>query len=556
MGKRKNCSALSFVQKMKPFLTKEDVDIIKSFKLLKNKYEVADLLEVSYSTLVYLLYRPDRPAPYTKFYILKKSGGQREILAPTASLKILQKKLARILSLIYEPRSSVYGFCNNKDILDNARLHANKRVVFNLDLENFFPSIHIGRVIGLFQSSAFSFPKDVAILLAQICCFEGKLPQGAPTSPILSNMICYMLDGALQKLAKENYCLYTRYADDITFSSKSRELGSGIVLSHDGMIICGEKLTSIIKKNNFSINQSKVRLQRPYMRQEVTGLTVNEFSNVSRKYIREIRTILYAWKKFGKANASRVYFQLYPKYKVAPDLEMVVSGKISFIKFIRSSKDPVYRKLKNKLEKIKNPHSIDLPISDIDELRSAVWVVKAAVGYVGTAFMLKDIGLVTCHHVIDGLGGVVEVYNPQINKTYRAEVVRSHMTPDLAILKITQTPDSPLFCLERSDDGPIEVKDTITVIGFPDYQMNDSPQCYEGKVSAKSIEPTIETGLLYIERFTIDKAIYKGMSGSPVVDSHNRVIGVAVHGANDPVMSSRVWGYRITPIHYIDGFVE
>jgi len=541
---------------MKPFLIKDDANLIKDFRHLKSKYEVADLLEVNYSTLVYLLYRSDRPAPYTKFYIPKKNGKQREILAPTASLKILQKKLAYILSLVYEPKSSVYGFCKNKDILDNARLHTNRKVVFNIDLENFFPSIHIGRVIGLFQSSAFSFPKDVAILLAQICCFEGKLPQGAPTSPILSNMICYTLDSDLQKLAKENNCLYTRYADDITFSSNSRELSSNIVSSTDGVVVCGEKLSSIIKKNNFSINQLKVRLQKQYMRQEVTGLTVNEFSNVSRKYIREIRTILYAWKKFGKANASRVYLELYPKYKADPDLETIVAGKISFIKFIRSSKDPVYRKLKNKLEKIKDPHSVDLPISDIDELRSAVWVVKAAAGYVGTAFMLKDVGLVTCHHVIDGLGGVVDVYNSEINKTYKAEVVRSHMTPDLAILRITQTLTSPLFSLERSNKDSLEVKESITVIGFPDHQSNDSPQCYEGKISAKSTEPTTETGLLYIERFTIDKAIYKGMSGSPVVDRHNKVLGVAFHGATDPSSASRVWDYGVTPIHYIDGFVE
>ncbi|MFA5131906.1 MAG: reverse transcriptase domain-containing protein [Candidatus Paceibacterota bacterium] len=534
---------------MKPTLTRSDDDILKIFRALKSKQDVADLLEVDYSTIIYLLYRPDKPVPYTKFYIKKKSGGQREILAPISNLKILQKKLAYILYLAYKPKSSVYGFCKDKDILDNARLHARKNLVFNIDLENFFPSIHVGRIIGLFQSTAFSFPREVAILLAQICCYEGKLPQGAPTSPVISNLICYTLDNDLQKLAKETNCLYTRYADDITFSTNSRELNLDIVSRSHGIITCGQKLTSIIQKNNFSINQSKVRLQRHYMRQEVTGLTVNEFSNVSRKYIRELRTILYAWERFGKVNASNVYFRLHPSRQDEPDLTPVLYGKISFLKFIRSGKDPIYRKFKNRLNRLIDPHSVDLPVSAIDELKRAIWVIKTSVGYTGTAFMLRDVGLVTCYHVIDGACGIVEVYNSETKDVYKAEVVKQSSIPDLAVLKILAPTTVTFFSLEKSTIETPQIKEAITVVGFPGYRTNDTPQCYEGKISSKSNG----IGILSIERFTIDKPIYKGMSGSPVVDKDNGVLGVAVHGAVDPSRSSTVWDYGITPIQYIDG---
>ena len=533
-------------------LIKNDTELIKAFKDLKSKHDVARLLEVDFSTIIYLLYRSDRPVAYQKFYIPKKSGGKREILAPISTLKILQKKLAYILYLIYEPKFAVYGFCKDKNILDNARLHVNKSAVFNLDLENFFPSIHIGRVIGLFQSSAFSLPREVAVLLAQLCCYEGKLPQGAPTSPVIANMICYHLDNDLQKLAKETNSLYTRYADDITFSTNSKQLNEDIVSASHGVTTCGAKLTSIIQKNNFSINQSKVRLQKPHMRQEVTGLIVNDFANISRKYIREVRTILYAWKRFGKANTARVFFSLHPHYKNPPDLQVILEGKISFIKFIKTSKDPVYRKLKNKLNRLLDPHLIDLPVTAIEELKNAVWVVKAPAGYVGTAFMLNGLGLITCKHVLDGSCGILEVYNCETKQTFKAEILKQHQTPDLAILEIKAPAGTRFFGLERSNVVNLDIGDSITVVGFPGYQNNDTAQCYEGKISAKTIDPTGGAGI-YIERLTIDKSIYKGMSGSPVVDKDNGVVGIAVHGAVGPAISTHVWDYGITPIRYIDG---
>src|SRR5690606_12917628 len=141
---------------------------------------------------------------------------------------------------------------------------------------------------------------EVATILAQICCHNGILPQGAPTSPIISNMICVRLDAKLQQLAKEHQCTYSRYADDITFSTNRSSFPSALAyLSDIGQIEIGNELSIIIEENGFQINPKKTRLQSKHQRQEVTGLTVNRYPNVQRRYIKQIRGILHAWKKYG-----------------------------------------------------------------------------------------------------------------------------------------------------------------------------------------------------------------------------------------------------------------
>ena len=109
---------------MKTNLTLTDEELKSRFLRLASKLELADLLEVKYSTFVYLLYRADKPQAYKKFEIQKKSGGIREIFAPVSTLKIIQRKLNRILTLIYRPRLSVHGFVKSRNILSNARPHS------------------------------------------------------------------------------------------------------------------------------------------------------------------------------------------------------------------------------------------------------------------------------------------------------------------------------------------------------------------------------------------------------------------------------------------------
>nr|WP_233475657.1 reverse transcriptase family protein [Bradyrhizobium brasilense] len=130
---------------------------------------------------------------------------------------MLQTKIASSLAPIYRPRNPVHGFVDNRSVKTSATAHLRSKFILNLDIEGFFSAITEGRVSGLM--SALGIDGRVAEILARICCNEGVLPQGAPSSPIISNMICFRMDKQLQRIAKESRCIYTRYADDVTFSS-------------------------------------------------------------------------------------------------------------------------------------------------------------------------------------------------------------------------------------------------------------------------------------------------------------------------------------------------
>jgi len=185
---------------------------------MQHARDVAALLEVKYPDLTWHLYRRGMDTNYTTFEIKKRSGGTREIRAPISALKILQEKLCYILQLIYRVRRPVHGFAIGRSIVSNASPHVGKSFVLSVDIEDFFPSINFGRVRGMFMAAPYDVPERAATVLAQLCCYDNQLPQGAPTSPVVSNMVCGKLDSELHRLARRNRCVYTRYADDLTFS--------------------------------------------------------------------------------------------------------------------------------------------------------------------------------------------------------------------------------------------------------------------------------------------------------------------------------------------------
>ena len=173
-----------------------------------------------------------RPNKYTTFQIPKRNGGQRTIKAPVDALKLLQRKLSDLLQDCVDEVNiankrkdrTANGFKRKRSIVTNARQHRHRRWVFNLDLEDFFPSINFGRVRGfLLKNRDFELHEDVATVIAQIACHENSLPQGSPCSPVISNLIAHLLDMRLVKLASEAGCAYSRYADDLTFSTNKKE---------------------------------------------------------------------------------------------------------------------------------------------------------------------------------------------------------------------------------------------------------------------------------------------------------------------------------------------
>ena len=230
--------------------------------------------------------------------------------------------------------------------MTNARPHQGKRFVLNVDIEDFFPSITFPRVRGLFIKR-FQMDARAATVLARLCCNTDDepdhLPQGAPTSPIISNMICHSMDHALVRLADSHGLFYTRYADDLTFSTNRRLFPEAVAVEREGRLLrVGVALARVIDESGFSLNRNKSRLFGRSGRQEATGLTVNRRVNVQRRRIRELRGILHAWRKHGYDLAQDEYRR---RHGGGHSLLRVVQGKLAFIKQVRGRDDRIFRRL-------------------------------------------------------------------------------------------------------------------------------------------------------------------------------------------------------------------
>ncbi len=171
--------------------------------------DLAKLLGFKSSAIAYILYKIPEDKKYISFQIPKRSGGNRDILSPIPQLKLLQKNLSHLLYGIRDEiggnrRVLSHGFRRKQSIYTNATVHKNRRYVFNLDIEDFFPSINFGRVRGYFISNTnFQLDPTIATLIAQIAVYKNQLPQGSPCSPIISDMIAEILDARLAKLTKK-----------------------------------------------------------------------------------------------------------------------------------------------------------------------------------------------------------------------------------------------------------------------------------------------------------------------------------------------------------------
>ena len=269
------------------------------------------LLGYKRASLSYILYIKGQEYKYKTFEIQKRYGGSRRICAPLDDLKLLQWRLAELLQDCvdeinknndrsddsHHPDNIAHGFKRNRSIVTNARCHRNRRYVFNVDIENFFHSINFGRVRGYFIADRnFQLRPNIATVLAQIACFQNSLPQGSPCSPVISNLIGHIVDIHIVKLAARVGCTYTRYADDLTFSTNNPKFPEQIAIrsaEHSYSWQAGSELTHIIRKCGFSLNAKKTRMQYHDSRQEVTGLVVNRKINVRREYRHKTRAMVH-----------------------------------------------------------------------------------------------------------------------------------------------------------------------------------------------------------------------------------------------------------------------
>ena len=305
----------------------------------------------------------ENPGRYRQFKIRKKTGGFRHISAPgSRSFMMLLTCVNELLKTLYTPSDYAMGFAAGRSVVTNATAHKEMNYVLNIDLKDFFPSISQPRVWKRLQLQPFNFPLEVANVLGGLCAMKETrqmddgstkevfvLPQGAPTSPILSNAICDNLDRRLAGMARRFGLRYTRYADDITFSSMHN------VYQKDGEF--WNELRKIVSQQGFALNEKKTRLQKRGARQEVTGIIVSHKLNVTQKYVRNIRNILYIWDRYGYVVANAKFRN---KYKVekghvkksVPDINNVLKGKLLYLKMVKGEDDSVYQRLHVKFERL------------------------------------------------------------------------------------------------------------------------------------------------------------------------------------------------------------
>ena len=314
------------------------------------------------------------PKRFRTFHIRKKSGGFREIKAPCTQLDVILTCVNILLKSMYEPSDVAMGFTSGRSVIDNAQIHVGHNYVFNIDLKDFFPSIVQPRVWKRLQLPPFNFSQNVANVLAGLCCSYDEnvkanvLPQGSPASPLLTNAICDKLDRRMKGVAKRFGLHYSRYADDMTFSSMHNVYQEGSEFRVE--------IQRIIADQGFTMNDRKTRLQKTGTRQEVTGLTVNAVANVSRKYISDLRWILSVWEKEGYAKA---YAMFYPKYKYEkgyikkgePVMENVIGGKLNYLRMVRGENNAAYRKLQARYNALQELVFVD---TETDKAKSYVYV--------------------------------------------------------------------------------------------------------------------------------------------------------------------------------------
>jgi len=281
--------------------------------------------------------RVSKVSHYRRFYMQKKSGGKRLISAPMPRLKQAQYwVLENILNKI-PVHKSAHGFANEKSIVTNAQPHVQQDVVINLDFKDFFPTINFRRVKGVFCNLGYS--EHLATILAAICTepdvdmmkmdgtryFVAKgervLPQGAPTSPALTNILCYKLDKRLEGTAKRLMFNYTRYADDLTFSAKGEYVKDLYKLLW--------RVKSITTDEGFILHPDKLRIMRNGARQEVTGIVVNDQLGVDRRTMRKFRALLHQIKTTGWEGK---------KWGASPNIKASVWGYANFIFMVKPKK--------------------------------------------------------------------------------------------------------------------------------------------------------------------------------------------------------------------------
>lgn len=553
-----------------------------SLKPFSNLRQIALALSRDYrKEMVYIAYGLAPGARYKEFTIPKKSGGTRRICAPRVALLKLQRDILRLLEKDYRPRTHVHGFVRGlqRSIVSNARQHVSRRWVLNIDLEDYFETIHFGRVRGRLMAPPYDYPKEIAQFVAHIACFQTEkevngsaqttnvLMPGGALSPVLANIVSDKLDAEVSRFCRQLGCTYTRYADDITISSNRRTFPAPIGRfaspdSHDEFIL-SDTFQQMIEDNGFRVNHSKTRLLGNAFQQEVTGLVVNEKVNVKRKFVRAVRAMLHDWNYNGYAAASDRHFNekrpdrgRLPAHE-ATNFEWVVRGKIEFIRQVKGSTDQVFRSLAAKFNDICSGQKFSIPlVEDIDVLNAAVWYLENDTdnGSVGTCFAVAENIFVTCAHCLGPNLRVFPRQNPEFSM--EAEEVARDDHNDLALIRVrnplpTYKPATVLNIASTVEASALGVRSAVQAAGYPSDLDSSSLTIRPTEVTGFSRQTYDSSAATSDNMIALLSGTYQGMSGGPVLFS-GKVVGVVVRA---PTGEDRTIPFLAVKSEFVDALL-
>ncbi len=528
------------------------------FNSLITREDVSRFFGIDDKQLRYLLYVTKPDNCYSSFRLQKKNGTIREISIPNSKLKHLQEKVLRELEKQYEPKKCSYGFIKGKDFIQNAKCHLNKRIILNIDLKVFFNQIHFGRVRGILISQPYGLGQEAASVIAHICCYNQHLPQGAPTSPIVANMVANCLDTQLIRLAKKYRLTYTRYADDITFSTNKIVFPKEIVQTNKGIVCLGDELSSVLSNASFVVNNEKIHVQTKMQRQEVTGIIVNEKINVKRSYIDEIRILFHKIKKEGIYDTAKKYVlknqykykKLLPYTKVDSDVNrekletifsQILKGKILFLGNVRGKYDSYYLKYAKYYNSVFDTYKFNIEEEDIftEQCHRNIFVIEEldGEGDQGSGVYIDGYGILTNFHVVEK-DLAYKMYNKYTSTVLEKEkCYQKNKEIDFACYKYKKENGFKI-----SNNPSYERGKNIIIAGYPSYAPGDSCNIQQCQITG--------TKIFFGQKIiSVSASIIHGASGGAVLDEKHEIIGI-IRSGNLPSYDD-----NDNKFHFVSGFI-
>ena len=491
---------------------------------------------------------------YSILIIPKKDHSPRLIEAPCNDLKRILRKITDQLTYIYQPPACVHGFVCSKSVATNAHSHVNKYFVSSFDIKNFFPSISAKRVRGLFKN-IFSYANDNLIdLLTNLVTLHKHLPQGYPTSPIISNMICLQMDKQITKYCKEKHLFYSRYADDITISGNSKRLISNIFISSkaEDLTLCPD-FSNIIENNGFSLNPQKTHISFKSDRQTVTQIIVNKKCNIPREVYRSLRVLFYNWQKNGWQYAANEYAKFisdhhYISFRNDVNSPMLtdeqlfkkhIRGRLAYYTMIDAQNSIPSTPLTKLWEMYLQCTGERVPMSFIE---SNVFQLEISYDYIidgnsnnftssSTGFLTEK-GLFTCVHGLKELNLRYDIPENTCvevmchNRKNSRNIPRAIPVKDFILCEDDDIAFYPYRSTKPSSNLKInfnyfpQMCEHVTGYGVPGEERD---VCH--------IEAIVNSFKLSKSCVQITPTFYKGMSGGPVLNTRQEVIGIIIKGS-------------------------